>query len=261
MKIALGMYTVYEEFKKKPLLTLKKIKASGYDFIEMYGDPFLNADEFNELLNKSGLSLIGWHVEWKLLQPDSLNKTMEYHKKIGNKRLIIPALGGPWEVGHKIHENSADIWRKYSMRINWLDNELGHNGLEIMYHTHDYDYGEVLDNGQTSLDILIENCQPSVYFEIDSGNCLEVGRKPEEYLKRLGGQSDYLHCKAYSLAEGYEVLLGSSGDVTSWENLLRCGKATGVDYLVIENESVTLGDKIIVAKQDYDNLKTILKNI
>ena len=258
MEIALGMYSVYTEFLKNPEETLEKISNMGIRYVEFYGDPIMSAAKMKALLNKYGLTIIGWHVEWKFLQERTIDKTIAYHKEVGNNVLMIPALGGPWEVGHTVDENTSERWRIYSARMAIIQDRLDKHEFHLGYHTHDYDFGEVLDNGQTSFEIIAANAPKEIFVEVDTGNCMEAKKNPVDYLKMIGAQGKFVHCKPYSLENGYNTKLGSSEDVNNWVEIIEQAQGE-TEYLILETEAEPLSEsKIEIVENDIKRLKGFL---
>lgn len=109
LKLSAGLFPVYPEFQKAPDETLKKIALMGYEGIELYGNFFHPAEKIQELCQKYKLEVSGAQTSWRYLNQAHLQEVMDYHHIIGNKNIIISALGGPWESGHKKTENTR--WR------------------------------------------------------------------------------------------------------------------------------------------------------
>lgn len=51
-------------------------------------------------LQDSGLTMTGWHVEWRDLQEKRYGDTVRYLQQMGCSTAIIPCLGGKWQVAH-----------------------------------------------------------------------------------------------------------------------------------------------------------------
>ena len=259
MELALGMYSVYSDFLKNPEETLKKISAMGIKHIEFYGDPIMSADKMKALLNKYDLNVISWHVEWKFLQERTIDETIAYHKEIGNQVLMIPALGGPWEVGHTVDENTSARWLIYCARMGIIQERLDKHNFRLGYHTHDYDFGELLDNGQTSFDILVEHAPKNLFLEVDTGNCIEAKKNPIDYLHKIKEQGAFVHCKPYSLEMGYNTQLGTKEDLNNWQELVD-GAKTYTKYFILETEAEFLNeDKFDIVENDIKELRKYLE--
>lgn len=257
MKIALAMYTVYEEMKRDLGRTLATIAAMGYQGVEFYGEALWPAGEVRGLLQQHGLVLCGWHVEWRLLQQETLEETLAYHKELGNPNIIIPCLGGPWNVGHTAEENHTATWLKHASRMNEIAAIVEDHGMRLGYHTHAHEFEDHLD-GVTPWDILLEHTSPSIFLELDTGNCIEGGGDPVQALKQAAGRLEVVHCKPFSQETGIESAIADTGDLSDWAAIVEHSAAGGCRWLAAENEAVTRGDKFSVARHDLQRLATYL---
>ncbi|WP_435171651.1 sugar phosphate isomerase/epimerase family protein [Paenibacillus glycanilyticus] len=258
MKFALAMYTVYEEMKRDLDATLGAVREMGYEGIEMYGETLWPASVVKELIAKHGLELCGWHVEWRLLQLDTLENTIRYHAELGNPNIIIPCLGGPWNVGHMPEDNHAATWLRYAEQMNELADRLEMEGMRLGYHTHAHEFHDSFD-GITPWNILIEHTKPSVFLELDTGNCLEGAGDPVIALTETAGRLRVVHCKPLDSKQGTEAAIAADGDLNDWPLILQRCKAGGCEWLAIENESRTRGSKLAVAEQDLKSLISQLR--
>jgi sugar phosphate isomerase/epimerase len=182
MKIALALYTVYHELQRDLEHTLKTVKSMGYDGVEFYGEAIWAPDAVKALLEKYELEICGWHVEWKLLQVDTIADTISYHKALGNTNIIIPCLGGPWDIAHTAEENSAEIWLQHANQMNAIADTLEAEGFQLGYHTHAHEFEDQFD-GVTPWDILLDHTKSSIFMELDTGNCIEGEGDPVKALQ------------------------------------------------------------------------------
>ncbi|MFC6176976.1 sugar phosphate isomerase/epimerase family protein [Companilactobacillus huachuanensis] len=260
MKYAAELWPVLSDYEKDPDYTLSKLKNIGYDGIEMFGISKFTPSELKALIAKSKLVLSGYQLPWTQFQGNQLKQTILYQKELGNKHIIIDALGGPWESGHKISENTISMWQAHAARINQINDELKENNMDLTYHTHDYDYGELIEGTVPSLEILLKNISPSVNIEIDTGNCIEGGKSPSKYIKSLKGRVPFVHCKPYAKSLQYEVRLGSDKDENNWSEIFNSAQNSGTKWLVVEPESLTLGNIFDVLDDSLKQLKTFTKD-
>lgn len=255
MKIAAELFPVLKEFKDNPLNTLKLLKSYGYEGLEMYGDPLMPAGKLKQVIDKSGLKLTGYQVPWRLMQGHGLSEVIDYQKQLNNQEIIIAALGGPWESGHKVFENTVNVWTQHAKRINEMAKAFKKNDMSLSYHTHDYDFGELVENTSVSLDILLQNIISDVGIEIDTGNCIEGGKIPQDELIKLGKRCKFVHCKPYSKELRYELLIGDSKDENQWPNIFEACQKVGTQWLVVEPESKTLGPSLNVMQESIQRIK------
>ncbi|MGB8452885.1 MAG: sugar phosphate isomerase/epimerase [Anaerocolumna sp.] len=255
---ALALYTVYKELQKNLQCTLCSIKKAGYEGVEFYGECQWPALRVKELLEESQLTICGWHTEWKLLQKETLKGTIRYHKELGNKNIIIPCLGGPWNIAHTASENSAKTWIKHAEEMNILNKQLKQEGLTLGYHTHAHEFEDNFD-GITPWNILCDHTEKDIFLELDTGNCMEGGSDPAEMLKKAANRLKVIHCKPFGGILKTETILGSKEDDSNWPKILQACEGSSLEWLAIENEAETLGDKITVASKDLQGLMQYLQ--
>lgn len=236
MSVALGLYSVYKELQHDLESTLRRVKAIGYEGVEFYGEFTREPEQIRELLRETGLTNCGWHTEWKLLQPDTITATLDYHSRAGTKNIIIPALGGPWEIGHKSSEDSADIWIKHARRMNEIAEQVENLGCRLGYHTHAHEFNTDF-GGATPWSILCEYTNRSIILELDTGNCIEGGADPAQVIADNSGRTLLVHGKPFSRKAGHETFIGDSLDENDWPSILEACSRSGTEWLIVEHES------------------------
>lgn len=256
MEYAAELFPVLSEYNNDSLSTLSKLKDMGYSGIEMFGVSKFSAGELKQIIDQSGLVLTGYQLPWREMQTSTLASTINYQQTLGNKHLIIDALGGPWESGHKVTENTVAMWKKHAKRINEINKVLIDCGMDLTYYTHAYDYGEPIENTVPSLEILLKYIDTSVGIEVDTGNCIEGGQSPVAYMNRLKNRIQFVHCKPYSKLLRYDVPLGSIEDENKWPDIIKAAEYNGTNWLIVEPESTKLGNILNVMQ---DSLKKLVK--
>lgn len=234
--IALGLYSVYEAWKAAPQKTLEQVAELGYEGIELYGDPVCPASELREWLSAAGLQNVGWHTEWRLLQEETRGRTLDDHQRAGTQCVLLPALGGPWEIAHSQAEDSAGVWRRHAEWLNNLAGEVGRRGMRLGYHTHEHEFETRYPDGLTPWLILCRHTRPSVVLEVDTGNCLAAGRDPAVVIADVPGRALWVHVKPFSLQARWETTLGADDDASDWPAILAACGAAGTRWLVVEHE-------------------------
>lgn len=242
-KPGLGMFTVHKAVGKDMLGTFRLLADMGYGGIEFYGEPCdFEIERTREALDKSGLRLTSWHIEWRNLQDETIDGTIEYLKKIGCPIAVVPCLGGKWNVAHDASQECKEVWLKYIERMNVLVEKLEQNGIRMGYHNHEHEFMLKYD-GQTVFDLLWENLDPRIIMEFDSGNCIEGGEEPKAVLEKYPQRKVLLHLKPFSHAKGFDVVLGDPDDENRWEELLPDPKGRILEYL-IESECAALPELV-----------------
>ena len=238
MSVALGLYSVYKELQRDMESTLRRVKAIGYEGVEFYG-PFIHEPEkIKGLLEEIGLVNCGWHTEWKFLQADTIDATLDYHTRAGTTNIIIPALGGPWQIGHKQSEDCADVWVQYAVRINELARLTEERNFRIGYHTHAHEFHTHFGES-TPWSLLSKHTHSGIILELDTGNCIEAEADPAQAIVDHPGRVQLVHCKPFSCQLGHETFIGSAMDDNDWPAILEACSRSGTEWLIVEHESET----------------------
>jgi sugar phosphate isomerase/epimerase len=239
MRLALGLYSVYPDLQHDLPSTLQRVRQLGFAGVEFYGDPFHPPEALRQILADLDLVNCGWHVEWKLLQPDTLPATLAYQHAAGTPTLIIPALGGPWEIGHTRAEDSPAAWLTHAHQLNQLSEQLETAGFRLGYHTHAHEFSTHYA-GVTPWDIIRQSTRPAILLEVDTGNCLEAGADPALAIASIPARAALVHCKPYSRTGGHETWIGHPSDASNWQTILQACRAASTQWLIVEHESQSL---------------------
>ena len=237
LKLSAGLFPVYPEFQKAPDETLKQIALMGYEGIELYGNFFHPAEKIQELCQKYKLEVSGAQTSWRYLNQVHLQEVMDYQHILGNKNIIISALGGPWESGHKKTENTLATWLANTEKIDKLQEVLSRNGFTLSYHTHDYDFNEKIEGQQTSFELIRENTNSLVGIEVDTGSSIKGNQCPQKLIEELGARARLIHGKPVKKDGSFDVNLGDSEDVNDWRKIILSCKQAGTQWLVVEPEN------------------------
>lgn len=257
--IALGVYTVYKALTKDLKGTLLSVGKMGYTGVEFFGEPVYEPHILKQALQEAHLDLVGWQIEWRHLQPDTIDQTIDYCKKVGLKTIIIPCLGGKWNVGHTQDEECKEIWKSYIQKINHIQKQLSDHDIQLGYHNHEHEFILQYD-GQTVFDLLCEKLSQEVIIELDTGNAIEGGANPTALLQQNHQREIFLHCKPFSHQNGFNVLLGEDSDENDWENILNACQDGNISYLIIEGES-EIHEELQSAKSCLDALTNYIKTL
>lgn len=257
--IALGMYSVHKSVAKDLKDTLCALAEMGYNGIEFYGEPAdFPADQVCEALKASGLVLTSWHIEWRNLQPETIEHSIQYFKKVGLNRIIIPCLGGQWNVAHNADEECEQVWLNYLPKIEVIRQRLAKEGFRLGYHNHEHEF-QLKYSGKTVFDLLYSNFAPDIIMEFDSGNTIEGGGNPVDVMHKYSDRKKLIHLKPWGPTVGFDVTLGDVGDSNDYPALIEA-TTDSCEWLIVESEDFRI-DELENAKQCLAALKRTVKNL
>jgi len=227
--IALQLYSVREDCRNDFKGVLEKVAEMGYEGVEFAGFYGWSANKLRDLLDDLGLKVAGAHISIDTLLGENFNKTVDFHRVLGNKYLIVPGLPEDWR-------NSRDSWLKTAKIFNELAEKLKHYGMRVGYHNHAVEFQRF--NGETGWDLFFRNTVSEVIMQLDTGNAMHGGLSNNDIidiLRRYSGRAITIHLKEYS-SKDKDVLIGE-GEV-DWKNILNlCERIGGTEWYIVEQES------------------------
>lgn len=226
--IGLQLYSVRTVAEKDLPGVLQQVGKMGYDGVEFAG--YYGWDQkpkdLRKLLDDNALKCCGTHTALDTLQGDNFKRTVELHKTLGNKFLIVPYL--PEE-----HFKTAEACRKTAGLFNELAAKAKEEGMFVGYHAHGGDFKKLGD--ETYWDIFFAATGPDVVAQLDTHNCITGGGDPYAELKKFVNKTRTLHIKEYSKTNP-EAPIGK-GDI-KWDEIFRiCDAAGATEWYIVEHES------------------------
>jgi sugar phosphate isomerase/epimerase len=242
--IALQLYSVREDCARDLPGTLKAVADMGYDGVEFAGYHGRSAKELKQLLTKLKLKVAGTHIGIDTLLPDKLQSTVDFHRELGCKYLIVP-----W-----LQKATKQDWMDTAKTLSEIANKLKPHRMRTGYHNHAHDF-QPLD-GSTAWDILFSNSSKDVLMQLDLGNAMHGGADPVPYIAKYPGQSVTIHLKEFSKTNPKAVL--GQGDVP-WQRVFElCETVGGTKWYIVEYEVPGLPPLECVA-QCVQNLRAMGK--
>jgi len=219
--IGIQLYTLRGECGKDFPGTVEAVGKIGYqgvDFAGYYGWDNKPA-EFRKLLDDNGLKCCGCHTGLGTLLGDSLKRTVDLHKALGNKFLIVP--GG---IGGK----TKQAWLDAAKRFNEIAEKLKPQDMYCGYHNHSHEFHAI--DGETPWDTFFGNTAPEVVMQLDIGNGMGGGCDPVAVLKKYPGRAKTVHVK------GFQGIVGE--DKAPWAEIFAlCESTAGTEWYIIEQDS------------------------
>jgi len=246
--IGLQLYSVRGDCAKDFPGTLAAVAKMGYkgvDFAGYYGWDKKPA-EFRKLLDDNGLRCCGCHTGLGTLQGDNLKRTVELHKALGNKFLIVP--GG---IGGKTKES----WLEAAKKFNEIAGALKADGMLCGYHNHAHEFHKFgPDDPETPWDVFFSNTAPEVVIQLDIGNGMGGGCDPVATLKKFPGRALTVHVK------GFRGIVGSETDQAPWNEIFPLCETIGkTEWYIVEEDGAGKLPPLDTVKQVMENLKRMGK--
>ena len=181
--IARQLYTVREQLAKNFRDVVTRIAEMGYVGVEPAGFPGIEPDEASDLFADLGLEVCSMHTQ--LPVGKQKNEVIEVAKELEVTR-IISSTG-------RDNFASMDEVKKLCDRWNQASAIAAENDLELGLHNHWWEFTEV--EGRSGFDLLIENLDPAVFFQVDTYWVNTGGGDSVEVLEKLEDRAPLVHIK------------------------------------------------------------------
>jgi sugar phosphate isomerase/epimerase len=243
--IGLQLYTIGGEIRNKgPEAALAAVAKAGYKGVEFAGYMGLDAKALRKLLDDTGLKACGAHTGLNTLQGDNLEKTIEFHKTIGNTRLIAPSLGRQYTSSKKSLEEVADVFGEIAEKLKPA-------GLRTGFHCHPGEFREI--EGETIWDIFFTRAKKEVIMQCDLGHMGSAGVDPVKYLAKYPGRASSVHVKPSArISRG--GLVGGPDDDLKWPEIFKaCETVGGTEWYIVEYDggSMEKAEKTIATLREW----------
>jgi len=220
MKTGAQIYCVSKIIEKDFEAGMQLMARAGFDGMEVYHlYDGIKAIDYRKAINAAGAVCCGSHNSLTRLRND-LDEVMEYNY----------ALGSDTVISHWLNPDERDTEDKMFAFTDYL-NEMGvilrKNGFKLLYHNHDFEYGESF-NGKTLMEIILERTDPLlVGVELHVAQLPRFGIDPVEYVYKLGQRLKYLHVDF--------VDFNGKCELEMCEKVMAAGIELGVEWAVFEH--------------------------
>jgi len=247
--IGAQMYTLRDHLKTPADIaaTCKKVREMGYEAIQVSAFGPIDPPDLAKILDSEGLTCAATHVGLDMMK--DVQKCLDYHNTLKCK---YTAIGGH-------NTDSKANWVEFAKTFTDIADKLAEHGLTVGYHNHSHELMRY--EGETALDLLIENCGQSVWFEVDTYWIAHGGGDPAAYIEKVGASgADRLPCVHYKdmvMGEGrtHKMCEVGTGNL-NWPRINDACKKANVKWYLVERDSGDL-DPFESLKISFDNMKAM----
>jgi sugar phosphate isomerase/epimerase len=238
--IGLQLYSVRKECEKDLPAVLEAVAKMGYKGVEFAGYYGRNANQLRTLLDANGLVCCGTHTGLDTLNERNVKATIEFHKILGNKFLIVPGLPSEREATAQACKDTGKLFTE-------LGEKVKADGMRVGYHAHGGDFKKFGE--ETAWELIFSSAGPDVVMQLDVGNCLDGNGDPYAMLRKFPGRSGTIHLKEHG---GKAEAPVGEGDV-KWDEVFKLCETTGkTEWYIVEHES---------GSKPLDSVKACLDNL
>jgi sugar phosphate isomerase/epimerase len=224
--IALQLYSVRRDAAEDLFGVIDKVAKMGYDGVEFAGYHGHSAADIKKVLDANGLKTVGTHTPISALDDENFNATVDLHKTIDTKFVILPWI--PEEM-----RNTVESCVATGAKLAEMTAKLEAVGLRLGFHAHDGDM-KPLEGGKSAWYLIAEHTPSSFIMQYDTANGYVGGADPVQPIKDLPGRNASVHLKDWSKAEGAKAV--GEGDVDFMKVFEAAENGGGVEVYVIEHE-------------------------
>ena len=235
---------------------MKAMKDIGFDGVEFAGYGKYNNDAagLKKKLDELGLKAAATHIGANSFVGDALKKTIDFHKTIGCKFLIVPGDG---------RFQNPDKCKEYAEVMTKAAEALKPEGLYTGHHNHTQEFAKSPEGDKTYWDLFLERTPKEVAVQIDFGHALYAGLDCVALVKKAAGRVKSTHVKGRlpKGATGKKPFVGQ--DTGDWKAILgACYEVGGTEWFSIEQEDYPDGlTPTECVKISFDGLKKILADM
>ena len=185
--------------------TMQKMKAAGYDGIELCGFMIHPAGFMVRMMTRAAGMPVGrgGNLDWKGLVKDSGLQVVSLHTDLGSVErdpaavaAEARAFGTQYAVitgMYRFAYGEEKTVRDLAARLNKAGEALKKEGVSLLYHNHNCELQRVSET-QRAYDVLLTETDPAaVNFEFDSYWFAEGGANPLAWMERLGSRMKLWH--------------------------------------------------------------------
>ena len=189
LPVAVQVYSVRDDAAADFRGAMLKLKAMGYDGVELAGLYSYSKEEIKAILDEVGIPAISAHVPFFEMRED-IGKVIDTYKFLGCKYIVVPYLMEGDRPGDPAYDGvRADIGR--------FGDACAAAGLTLLYHNHDFEF-MVMPNGNFALDELYAGTTPA-QLQVEPDTCwIKVaGQDPAAYVRKYTGRVPVVHLKDF----------------------------------------------------------------
>lgn len=229
LPFALQLYSVREALLANPADVLKRVKAMGYDHVELAGTASLAAPAFRELLNDAGLRAISAHVNFDDCC-EHLGAVLADSRALGVQWAVVPWLDPARHPTLAEWSESARALAKFSVAFREA-------GITLCYHNHTAEFDSI--DGISIFEHLLSTVGPeALAIELDVGWSHYAGADTPGLLTHYAGRIPLLHVKDVKARVAGEAPVHTElgNGATPLGRILPAAARAGVQWLIVEQD-------------------------
>ena len=237
-KFGLQLYTVRDAMEADPIGTLKKVRAMGYEDLELYGydgeaGTFygFTAVDFKKMLEDADLTTSSCHYGLPAFFDSSNDDLLRY---------VDQCIEGAHAVGHSFitwpwldpKDRNMEGFKKLVPKLNAIGDRVVKGGLRFAYHNHGFEFDD--HNGEIGYDLIVNETDPDlVKLQLDMYWVAHSSKlTSNEWIAKQPGRIVMWHIKdMHKVSRDYTELGNGSID---YHPILPEAEKSGLEYYYLE---------------------------
>lgn len=232
MKIAAQGFTIRRELEADPEAALARLRAGGFEYIELAGLSGFDAAQMAGALRSAAVTPIAMHVSLERLRLER-QAVLSDAALLELRHLVVPSLGD------EQRDFRLDDYRRAGAELDVLASDLRCRGIGLHFHNH---ASELLPlEGIRPLEVLLDETGAQLGFELDVGWVRVAGQDPLAWVHRLAGRLTLVHLKDVAFDYGSHAFRPLGAGVIDWARVLIACRAAGVEWGIVEDDDAIEG--------------------
>ena len=250
-QIAAQLYTV-RDFLKTPAdiaVSMRKIRAIGYESVQVSGTCEIAEDELMRILKGEGLTCCATHEPTKTII-ENPQRIVERLQKLGCKYTAVPSPGA-----HELKTREQVI--EYAKAMESAGKVLGKNGQVLTYHNHHFEFRKI--DGETVLDLIYDTTDARfLQGELDTYWVQYGGGDVVGWCEKLHRRLPLLHLKDFKITDENKPDFAEIGQGNlNWRAIIAASEKSGCQWFIVEQDT-TPNDPFDSLKISFDYLATLV---
>ena len=248
MKLGAQLYTLRNHCKTPADIrqTFRRVKALGYEVVQVSGCGPIDANELNEISLESDLPITCTHSPLDRIVNDT-DKLIAEHKIYRCPVIGIGSMPNEYRASVEACRAFIELTREPLKKIRAA-------GMTLTYHNHAFEFADL--GGTDLYEVLIEESE--LDFIHDTYWSTFAGRNPIDYIKRLKGRMTNIHFKDMSAEEGHPICACGNGVIDFVPIIAACREA-GISYAHVEQDNADkFGDEFEQMQISFRHLKPLM---
>lgn len=247
-QIALQLYTLRDYLKTPAEIaaTLKKVRAIGYEAVQVSGMGPIPEADLVTILNGEGLAICGTHEPSATILENPAAVAERLHK------LGCTLTAYPYPAG--IDFADAAVVTKLIKDLDASGKVLREAGCSLSYHNHAIEFLRAGD--RTVLQQIYDESDPkNLQAELDTYWIQYGGGDSTDWVRKMTGRLPWLHCKDYAfIAENKPAFAEVGSGNLNWSSILPAAEEAGCKWFIVEQDTCP-GDPFVSVTKSLEYLK------